>query len=60
MREYLIASHRIIRTQEDQGHRRWHCDCPDFDRRLVSYGEGFCEQLAQVIEATQCDLSLIR
>jgi predicted nucleic acid-binding Zn finger protein len=46
MPEYLIHGHRV--TQDNQ--RRWHCKCQDFERRVVRYGERFCEHVALAIE----------
>jgi hypothetical protein len=46
MPDYLIKGHSVAR--DDQ--RCWHCDCSDYERRLVKYGEGFCEHLMLAIE----------
>jgi len=50
MLEYVIDGHRVTYSQDDLGRRVWHCTCSDYERRLVRYGEGFCEHLVLAIE----------
>jgi hypothetical protein len=47
MPEYVIEGQCVTCTEGDQ--RRWHCDCPEYERRLVKFGEGFCEHLVLAI-----------
>jgi hypothetical protein len=50
MEEYSIDGHRVVCTYDDRGRRVWHCDCANFDRRLLQYGAGFCAHTAVAIE----------
>jgi hypothetical protein len=45
MPEYQVGIHRVTCSVDSTGRRVWHCDCPDYDRRLRLYGEGFCPHL---------------
>ena len=47
MPDYVVEGQRVTYTEVDQ--RRWHCDCPESNRQLVKYGEGFCEHLVPAI-----------
>jgi hypothetical protein len=45
-----VEGHCVTCTQNMLGHRVWHCDCREYDRRLLRYGEGFCAHLVVVIQ----------
>ena len=47
--EYFVEGHRVTCTECLPGSRTWHCTCPDYDRRRVTYGEGLCEHLVLAI-----------
>jgi len=47
--EHFFGGHRVVCTRSDLGDRIWHCDCSEFERRLVEYREGFCEHVALAI-----------
>ena len=49
MLEFTVKRHRVTCTQDDLGHRVWHCDCREYERRLLRFGEGFCVHLVQAI-----------
>ena len=38
-----------VRCHQSEGHRVWRCECPDFQRRLSQFGEGFCAHTAVAI-----------
>ena len=47
---YTVAGCRVICTQDDRQRRVWHCECSEFERRLVNFSEGFCVHTALAIE----------
>ena len=49
MLEFTVKRHRVTCTQDDLGYRMWHCDCREYERRLLRFGEGFCVHLVQAI-----------
>jgi hypothetical protein len=49
MAEYLIEGETVAASPHHGGRRIWRCTCQDFERRLVRYGEGFCEHVVLAI-----------
>jgi len=50
MLEYHFRGQHIVCTRSDLGPRIWHCDCSEFERRLLKYREGFCEHVVLAIQ----------
>jgi predicted nucleic acid-binding Zn finger protein len=48
MRKYTIDGYLVTRDEMRDGcyARIWLCQCRDFDRRLVKFGQGFCAHVA--------------
>lgn len=46
--EYLIEGFLVTSGEIREGGYcyGWRCKCPEFERRLVKYGEGFCTHVA--------------
>lgn len=49
MLEFTVKRHRVTCTHDDLGHQVWYCDCREYERRLLRFGEGFCAHLVQAI-----------
>jgi len=49
MLEITVKRHRVTCTHDGLGHRVWHCDCREYERRLLRFGEGYCAHLVQTI-----------
>lgn len=46
----ILNGYRTCCVRDDALHRRWHCDCAKYERRLLQYADGYCEDVAVAIE----------
>ena len=52
MVEYLFGIHRVTCIHDDRQHRVWHCDCADYERRLLKPNMAFCTHTVVTIGRT--------
>ena len=50
MEEHTVSGFLVTCTDDPSGNRVWHCNCAEYERQLLRFGESFCEHVVVAIE----------